>query len=150
MVIEEAALAGAFALGGVALQQVLTMLSESRRSVRERAAGQQAEQHEAFVQLVTTGRRVQRALVDRSDPSQSHAAAGRLAAELDHLTEAAVVVRLIVRNDALLNAVEEFEHRAKRLEDQTASPGDRLQLTGLILAIQKFEERPKVDRGSRQ
>lgn len=110
-------LAGGFALAGVAMQQLIAMLNESRRFGREALVRVSGDQHAAFVQLVTAGRRVQRALVDIENSGSSSAAAQRLADELDRLTESAVVVRLIVHDDSLLAVVDAFQDHAKRLED---------------------------------
>ena len=132
MAINEAFLAGGFALAGVAMQQAIAMLTERQRFRREQIVRNRAEQHEAFVQLVTSGRRVQRALVDRDERPDLDVTAERLADELDGLTEAAVVVRLIVRDQMLLDAVESFEAHAKRLEAQGHPTSDHLMLSGLI------------------
>lgn len=139
MAVNDAVVAGGFALAGGAMQQLIVMLNEGRRFRREALAISGVEQHAAFVQLVTAGRRVQRALVDREDFGGSEAAAHRLADELDGLTESAVVVRLIVQDDSLLAAVEAFEEHAKRLGDHPHATEGHLRLTGLIGSIQRFE-----------
>jgi ribosomal protein L4 len=143
--MSEAVLAGGFALAGVATQQAIAMLNDRRRFRREALSRSEAEQHDAFVQLVTAGRRVQRALVDRDESRGSLAASERLADELDRLTESAVVVRLIVRDESLLAIVEAFEEHAKRLQGQLTPTDDHLRLTDLIEAIQRFE-RPALHR----
>ncbi|WP_028650218.1 hypothetical protein [Nocardioides halotolerans] len=139
--MNDAVLAGGFALAGVITQQVLAMVHEGRKHTRDRTAQLAREQHEALVQLVTAGRRVQRALVDRDRSADDASANQRLAVEVDRLTEAAVVVRLVVPDKSLVSAVEQFEDRAKRLEDNTHARAERLELTQLLEEISRFEGR---------
>jgi hypothetical protein len=85
VVVDDALLAGGFALAGVALQQSLSLWSDSRRTARDEATRYRSETHDAFVKLVAAGRHVQRALVDRDQAEQSPAVANRLAEEIDRL-----------------------------------------------------------------
>ncbi|WP_157598433.1 hypothetical protein [Phycicoccus sp. Root101] len=151
MGVNDGVLTGSFALAGVALQQLIAMLAESRRFRHQAAATSDLERHAAFVQLVTAGRKVQRALVDL-EAYGSEDAAERLGNELDRLTEATVVVRLIVQDESLLAAVEAFEEHAKRLEEHRGAAAGHLRLTELIRSIQQFEEasRKGTARGRRR
>lgn len=63
----DTALGGGFALAGVALQQAFGARSERRQYKRDTTDRAHGEQHAAFVDLVKVARRVQRALVDRSE-----------------------------------------------------------------------------------
>jgi hypothetical protein len=91
----DAIMGGAFALAGVALQQMLTWHGDQRQSVRARQDRSDHERHIAFVELIKAGRRVQRALVDRDAEPTSAVVRERLAAAVDGLAETVAVVRLV-------------------------------------------------------
>lgn len=138
-------------MAGVAMQQMLSWRSDRLRYVRQQRDRVHQEQHEAFVDLVKSGRRVQRALIDVETTRASEQDVARLAREVDLLTEAAVVVRLVVTNPEVLTAVEEFETHAKRLERRgRQDPEDHLRLTPLLTALQKYESRSTRDPGERE
>jgi len=136
---------GGFALAGAALQQIFSGRAEARRFGRDHEERTRNEQHQAFVDLVSTGRRVQRALVDCTSTSQP-AAVSRAALEvqLDQLTQAVAVVRLVVDDQQIVASAEDFEAVAKALEDAVIvgepTLHQRLELTPLIGRIRAYEQ----------
>lgn len=136
----DAALGGGFALAGVALQQAFSARSERLRYRRDASVRLVHEQHQAFVEMIKSARRVQRALVDREDAPLDPAPLAALALEVDRLTESVAAIRLIVGDEDLVAAVERFEEHAKGLE--LAGPGSEqqpLRLTPLIEVLRQYE-----------
>jgi hypothetical protein len=136
----DAAIAGGAALAGVALQQLLTWRSEGRRTQQEKVERGRQEQHAALVDAVKAGRRVQRALVDLKAPPDPTSAQRVFGAEVDRLTEAVAVVRLLVIDERVLRQADAFEEHAKRLE-RHYRPEDQgaLRLSPLIDTIRQYE-----------
>ena len=139
-------LGGGLALAGTTLQQALAWRSDQRRHVRERAERLRQEQHDAFIELAKSGRRVQRTLVDLTDKAK----AGRLTdddvapfrREVDALAEAVAVVRLVILDDAVVAEAEKFEALAKKIQrtqDWTFTGQSKLELTPLLRVLQTYE-----------
>lgn len=115
-------------------------MGEARRRRADREDRRHEEQHQAIVELVRAGRRVQRRLVDcvvREDDATVRA----LSSEIDVFAEASAVVRLVVRDDGVQKAAKGFEERAKTLQRQRNWDSSRLQLSYLITAAQEYEDR---------
>ncbi|RBY91044.1 hypothetical protein [Blastococcus sp. TF02A-30] len=136
----DALIGGGAALTGVGMQQAFSWRSEQHKHLREQRARVRQEQHAVLVDVVKTGRRVQRALVDIErgpDTEKAHEIFGR---EVDQLTEVVAAVRLLVTDRAILKEAKRFEAHAKSLErDYQRSDQGSLRLTPLIDAIRDFE-----------
>jgi len=116
------------------------MWSEERRHRREREDRVRQEQHQAFVDLVQAGRRVQRVLVDLEQDPSSKPLEERLGQELDRLTESVATVRLVVTDQDVVAAAEAFEDKAKEFERRREwRREDTLRLSPLINLLQKHE-----------
>ncbi len=105
----DALLGGGFALAGVALQQAIVWHSEHRKYRRARRDRVLEEQHLAFLDLVKSARRVQRALRDIEAGDAPDEARATLAREVDQLAEAVAVVRFVVADDEVTKAAEDYE-----------------------------------------
>jgi hypothetical protein len=139
--LTDALVGGGIALAGVALQQLFTLRADTRRYDRERRDRAHDEQHAAFVDLIRTARRMQRVLADLGDRPADLEARARLSEEVDRLAEAVSVIRLVVVDAAgVVEAAEDFEAQAKRLEQADKWDNtDVLQLTPLIKVLQGYE-----------
>ena len=136
----DALIGGGAALAGVGLQQAFSRSGEQRRYTRDQEESFKREQHLALVDVVKSGRRVQRALVDLETGAPGADAEEVFAREVDRLTEAVATVRLMVTDADVLEEANRFESQAKRLEhSHDASDQGSLRLTPLIDAIRRFE-----------
>jgi len=136
------------ALAGVVLQQLFTAASEGRRRRAEREDRRHEEQHEALVELIRAGRRVQRRLVDCYD-HHSDDDVRQLAVEINAFAETRAAVRFMVRDEEVLRAAEGFERRVKALHQGRDWDSSKVQLQFMIDSAQNYEARRDRGLGSR-
>lgn len=92
---------GALAITDVALQQAFATFGERQRRRTDQDDRRRAEEHSAFIEVTKAARRVQRALVDVEEEDAAETALTALTAlghQIDALTDAVAVVRLVVAN----------------------------------------------------
>jgi hypothetical protein len=136
----DAVIGGGAALAGVGMQQAFSWRSDQRTYVRDQGERVRQEQHVALVDVVKTGRRVQRALVDLETDKDNAKANESFGREVDQLTEAVAAVRLLVTDPQVLEQANRFEEHAKALErSYQRSDQGSLRLTPLIDAIRRVE-----------
>ena len=105
------------------------------------------ERHQALLEAVKAGRRVQRALVDTATGAQGIDERYTLEHAVNSLTEVVAALRVVVDSEEVVDAFREFEEKAKELQrnppTQIPPPDsdENLRLSPLISAIQKYESR---------
>jgi hypothetical protein len=120
---------GGSALAGAALQQVFAWRSEKRRHAYEERDQARLEHYHAFVDLVKSARRVQRAVADLALDANGNQARATLRKDVDGLSEAVAVVRLVTPDEEVIAAVESFEKQAVDIDRE----GGERQATNLRL-----------------
>lgn len=148
----QVALAGGFALAGGTLQHFFG-LSNAKRAEKQ---ARRAEEHAAFVDFAKAGRRLQRAMSEHREarsivgPTGSSPAT-QLAERINDLAEAIAVARLVVADDDLVQELETFETRARRLcREGLRADGDSLELTPMLRRIREYELSTTLRRTGRR
>lgn len=142
-----AVLVGGFTLAGAATQQALAHWTDVRRAREARKDLRREERHDAMVQAVKAGRRVQRALSNAASGVEESDERYGLDHAVNSLAESVAALRVVVDSQAVVLAFREFEEKAKELQRLSVSePTARrdaentLVLSPLILAIQAYED----------
>ena len=133
-------MAGGFALAGVLVQQAISARNDAVRRRADRVDRSHHEQHLAVIDVVKSGRRVQRALVQCSEAGGSSSTVALLQSEVDQLAEAVAVVRLLVRDEAVIEAARALETKAKKLLKDQVWDSTRLQISPFIREVQRLED----------
>lgn len=145
MPVVETLLGGVLALTGVALQQAFATFEDRQRRNTDLHDRRRAEEHSAFIEVAKAARRVQRALVDVEESGAAETAQTALGRQIDTLTEAVAVVRLVVTDADVVRAVEAVEDLAKSIERALLTPGQDgastpLRLTPMLDVLRRFEQ----------
>jgi hypothetical protein len=129
------------ALAGAALQQVLARRNEERKRAYQERDQARLEQYHVFVDLVKSARRVQRAVADLALDANGDQARATLRKDVDGLSEAVAVVRLVTPDEEVIAAVESFEKQAVDL-DREGGEGQatNLRLAPMIDAMRSYDE----------
>ncbi|MEV0382023.1 hypothetical protein [Nonomuraea sp. NPDC050643] len=136
MAMSEAILAGTFALSGVALQQIITMIVTEKNRRNEEARQSRADRRILYGRTIAQARRIQRLLKE----STSHTTTdieSRLDAELDLLGEYNAELRLVASPatiQAVLDLEDEMRARADSMERRKSGP---IPLAPIIDALRK-------------
>jgi hypothetical protein len=141
MAFDEAVIGGAFALAGVGLQQMFTLISDKRRAYADRVRTLQSQRVSLYTRVIADARRVQRALKDSTLARQDQASIeDRLRTELERLAESVAAVRLFA-SPTTSKAVERFEDTARsvarRPRSERSGPEADLCLGPLIETLQR-------------
>jgi hypothetical protein len=97
------------AITDVALQQAFATFGERQRRRTDQDDRRRAEEHSAFIEVTKAARRVQRVLVDVEEEDAARTALTALGHQIDGLTDAVAVVRLVVAMPMSSEVVEAVE-----------------------------------------
>jgi hypothetical protein len=131
---------GGAALSGAAVQQLLSWHSQQRVRAYTEQDRTRVELNHAFADVVKAARRIQRSVADLALDTSGDEARAALRKDVDDLSDAAALVKLMTPDKEVVAAVESFEQQAAEIERGNREAQEtHLRLQPLIDAMQSYD-----------